>query len=77
MLRWVCRDEVAYLDLATDRLELSPAPGRGVATADDVKHRALAEVLDSRVKTLVQAGVSWAASLCKAAGADRPRHRIG
>jgi hypothetical protein len=64
LLTWVCRDNVAYLDLTTNRLEMMPAapcsearPG-GDDTYLVAQRRALAELLDGKVDDLVRAGIS-------------------
>ena len=64
LLTWVCRDNVGYLDITTDRLEMTPTSPRGgsVPASDDTyrvsQRRALAELLDSKVNELMRAGVA-------------------
>lgn len=64
LLTWVCRDNVGYLDITTDRLEMTPASpcGGSVPASDDTyrvsQRRALAELLDSKVNELMRAGVA-------------------
>ena len=64
LLTWVCRDNVGYLDITTDRLEMTPAaPCSGAATTSDdtyrdAQRRALAELLEGKVNDLTRAGVS-------------------
>jgi hypothetical protein len=63
LLTWVCRDNIAYLDLTTDRLEMAPAVPRGevVPPGEETyrvdQRRALAELLDGKITELVRAGV--------------------
>lgn len=63
LLNWVCRDDIGYLDLTTDRLEMTPAAptGESVPPGEDIYHadqrRALAELLDGKVNDLMRAGV--------------------
>jgi len=63
LLNWVCRDDIGYLDLTTDRLEMTPsAPtGESVPPGADGYHadqrRALAELLDGKVNDLMRAGI--------------------
>lgn len=63
LLNWVCRDNIGYLDIASDRLEMTPASPRGetVSTDDNAcrvfQRRALAELLDRKVNELARAGI--------------------
>jgi hypothetical protein len=63
LLTWVCRDNLACLDLTIDRLEMVPAwPRGGIAPpAEDsarvAERRAIAELLDRKVNELVRAGI--------------------
>lgn len=63
LLTWVCRDNVAYLDIESDRFEMTPAAPCGDAapagddTYLDAQRRALAELLDGKVNELVRAGI--------------------
>ena len=59
-LTWVCRDNIAYLDLATDRLELTPRAGSAPPNLDNARvaeQRAIAEQLNSKMIALLRAGV--------------------
>lgn len=63
LLTWVCRDNIGYLDLTADRLEMMPAasapktvPPKADAGLVGQRHR-LAEHLDSKVGGLVRAGM--------------------
>jgi hypothetical protein len=64
LLSWVCRDNVGYLNIASDRLEMTPASTRSeTVSAGDKTYRvaqrqALAELLDGKVNDLVRAGVT-------------------
>ena len=63
LLNWVCRDDIGYLDLTTDRLEMTPAAptAENVPPGEDSYHadqrRSLAELLDGKVNDLMRAGV--------------------
>ncbi len=58
LLNWVCRDQAAALDLASDRLELAPAPAQRARPPADAEPRALAVLLDAQVTALTQGGLT-------------------
>jgi hypothetical protein len=58
LLNWVCRDQAAALDLASDRLELAPAPAQRARPPGDAQPRALAARLDAQVTALTQGGLT-------------------
>lgn len=63
LLNWVCRDNVGYLDLTSDRLDMRPAALRAgaISSSEDAsriaEQRAIAELLDGKFNDLVRAGV--------------------
>lgn len=65
LLSWVCRDNVGYLDIASDPLEMTPAAsncGETISAGDNTyrvsQRRALAELLDGKVNELDRAGIT-------------------
>ena len=65
LLSWVCRDNVGYLDIASDPLEMTPAAsncGKTLSAGDNTyrvsQRRALAELLDGKVNELDRAGIT-------------------
>ncbi len=64
LLSWVCRDNVGYLNIASDRLEMTPASTRGetLSASDNIyrvaQRQALAELLDGKINDLLRAGVT-------------------
>jgi len=60
-LTWVCRDNIAYLDLSTDRLEMTPGGGSAPPGEDNARiaeQRAIAKQLHDKIIELLQAGIS-------------------
>ncbi len=78
LLTWVCGDNVGYLDITADSLEMTPASSHDrVAPIGDDTYRVsqrvtLAELLDGKVNGLLKAGVSDDFILLSHMAADMP-----
>jgi hypothetical protein len=78
LLTWVCGDNVGYLDITADRLEITPAASHGgtAPVGDDTcrvsQRRTLAELLDRKVNGLLNTGVSDDFILLSHMAADMP-----
>ncbi|WP_066976306.1 hypothetical protein [Methylomonas lenta] len=78
LLSWVCRDNLGYLDIASDPLEMTPAADRdGTISAGDntsrvSQRRALAELLDGKVNELIRAGITDDFTLLSHMASDMP-----
>lgn len=78
LLNWVCRDNVGYLDIASDRLEMMPASNRDetISAGDNTscvsQRRELAELLDGKVNELIRAGITDDFMLLSHMASDMP-----
>lgn len=57
MLSWVCRDNLEYLDLTKDRMELTSSASQGMLGSGG-EQQAIARLLDDKVNQFTQTGVS-------------------
>lgn len=57
MLSWVCRDNLEYLDLTKDRMELRPTAPQGMPSSGG-EQQAIAKLLDDKVNQFTQTGGS-------------------
>jgi len=78
LLSWVCRDNVGYLDIASNPLEMTPTSDRGetVSAGDSTscvsERRALAELLDGKVNELMRTGITGDFMLLSHMASDMP-----